>query len=105
MAKQYSKGVAAQEGGDIGYMARGELAPFITQAIKDLHKGETSGLVQGPGGYYIIKVLDIDTKTMDESDPNLREKVRKYLYEQEVSHRFDEWARSLEAKAFIQITL
>jgi peptidyl-prolyl cis-trans isomerase SurA len=105
MARQYSKGNTAQDGGDIGYMAREEIAPFIAQAIKDLRKGETSGLVQGPGGYYIAKVLDIDTKRMDPSDPNLRERVRKYLYEREVNHRFEEWARGLESKAFIQITL
>jgi peptidyl-prolyl cis-trans isomerase SurA len=105
MARQYSKGYAAQEGGDIGYMAPGELAPFIAKAIKGLAIGEISDLVQGPGGYYIIKVLDIDTKTVSASDPAIRERVRRYVYEQEVNRRFDEWVRSLEAKAFIQISL
>jgi peptidyl-prolyl cis-trans isomerase SurA len=105
MAKQYSKGNTAKDGGDIGYMAPEELAPFIAKAIKDLKKGEVSDLVQGPGGYYIIKVLDVDTKKLSSSDPGTREKVRNYLYEQEVNRKFEEWVHGLEAKAFIQITL
>jgi peptidyl-prolyl cis-trans isomerase SurA len=105
MAKEYSKGVAAQEGGDIGYLAPEELAPFISKAIKNLQKGEISDLVQGPGGYYIIKVMDIETQKLSPSDQGLREKVRRYLYEQEVNRRFEEWVHGLEAKAFIQISL
>ena len=105
MAKQYSKGHAAQDGGDIGYMAPEEIAPFIAKGIQGLKAGEVSELVQGPGGYYIIKVLDMDTRQLNPSDPGTREKAGKYLYDQEVNHRFDEWVRGLEAKAFIQISL
>jgi peptidyl-prolyl cis-trans isomerase SurA len=105
MAKQFSKGVAAKEGGDIGYMSPEELAPFISKAIKGLGKGEMSDLVQGPGGYYILKVLDIDTTKVNASDPALREKVRNYLYNQEVNRKFEEWLGDLESKAFIQISL
>lgn len=105
MAKQHSKGVAAQDGGDIGYMAPEELAPFIAKAINGLRPGDLSDLVQGPGGYYIIKVLDVDTKTLNPTDPGTREKVRKYLYDREVNRSFEEWVHGLEAKAFIQISL
>jgi len=105
MAKQYSKGVAAQTGGDVGFLGPEELAPFIAKAITGLRPGEVSDLVQGPGGYYIIKLLDLDTKILNPSDPATRERVRKYLYEQEMNRKFDEWVRGLEEKAFIQISL
>ena len=105
MAKQFSKGPAAKDGGDIGYMASEDLAPFIGQAIKNLKKDEISGLVQGPGGFYILKILDLNTKTVNKSDPEMREKVRKNLYEQEVNRKFEEWVHDLESKAFIQISL
>ncbi|MGO9020542.1 MAG: peptidylprolyl isomerase [Syntrophobacteraceae bacterium] len=105
LAKQYSKGPAAQEGGDLGYLATDELAPYIAQGIRNLKKDQVSGLVQGPGGYFIIKIFDIDTKKVSQSDPVLREKVRRTLYEQEVNRKFEEWVHDLESKAFIQISL
>ncbi len=105
LAKQYSMGPAAQEGGDLGYLAADELAPFIAQGIRNVRKDQVSGLVQGPGGYYIIKVFDVDSKKVSTTDPALREKVRRTLYEQEVNRKFEEWVHDLESKAFIQISL
>ncbi len=105
LAKQYSQGPAAQEGGDVGYLAGEELAPFIAQGIRNLRKDQVSGLVQGPGGYYIIKIFDIASKKVSKSDPALREKVRKTLYDQEVNRKFEEWVHDLESRAFIQISL
>jgi len=105
MAKQYSKGSTAQNGGDVGYLAADEIAPFIAQGIRNLSKDQVSGLVQGPSGYYIIKIFDISSKKVTKSDPELREKVRRTLYEQEVNRKFEEWVRDLESRAFIQISL
>jgi peptidyl-prolyl cis-trans isomerase SurA len=105
LAKQYSKGPGAEQGGDLGYMAADELAPFIAQGIRHLKMNEISGLLQGPGGYYILKVFGIDSKKVEKTDPALREKVRKTLYDQEVNRKFQEWVRYLESKAFIQISL
>ncbi len=52
-----------------------------------------------------MKILDIASKKVSKSDPDLREKVRRTLYDQEVNRKFDEWVHDLESKAFIQISL
>lgn len=107
LAAKYSKGPTAAEGGDIGFLGPDELAPFISDAIKNLKGGEISGLVSGPGGYYILKVFEIDRQkvNINQSNQDQREKVRKELFQKEVNRKFDEWVRNLESKAFIQITL
>ncbi|MHC1727969.1 MAG: peptidylprolyl isomerase [Syntrophobacteraceae bacterium] len=105
MARQHSKGPAAADGGDIGFMPPEELAPYIAEAVKGLRKGEVSGLVRGPGGFYLVQVSDIDRKVQSKSDPAFREKIRGDLFQKEVNRRFDEWVRNLESKAFIQISL
>ncbi len=104
-ARQYSKGPAVQEGGDIGFLSHEELSPGLAGAVKDLKKGEMTGLVKGSNGYYILKVFDIDQQKLSKSDPSAREKVRKELYQKELNRKFDEWVRNLESKAFIQISL
>ncbi len=105
LAKHYSKGPAAQQGGDVGYMDRSEVAPFIAKAIEGLKKGQESGLVQGPDGYYIVKIVDVNHKHISSADPALREKVRKMLYEQAMNRKYAEWIKNLESKAFIHISL
>ncbi len=105
LAKQYSKGPTASDGGDLGYMAPEDLAPFIAQGVHNLKKDQVSALLEGPAGYYIMKVFDTDTKRVEKSDPALREKVRRTLYEKEMNRKFEEWARDLVSKAFIQISL
>ncbi|MCE5335530.1 MAG: SurA N-terminal domain-containing protein [Desulfobacteraceae bacterium] len=105
MARDYSKGPAAQEGGDIGFIEPDELAPYISSAVKNLKKGEISGLIRGPNGYYIVKVFDIEQQKKDKSDPTLREKARRELYQKEVNRKFEDWVKNLESKSFIQSSL
>jgi peptidyl-prolyl cis-trans isomerase SurA len=105
LAVKFSKGPAAAEGGDIGSLGPDELAPFIADAVKNLKPGDISGLVRGPGGYYILKVFDFDRQKPNKGDPAMREKVRRELFQKEVNRKFDEWVRNLESKAFIQNTL
>lgn len=105
LAQHYSKGPAAQEGGDVGYMAPDEVAPFIARAIQGLKKGQVSNLAQGPDGYYIVKILDVASNHINMTDPALREKARKMLFEQEMNRKYGQWLKNLESKAFIQISL
>lgn len=105
IAIQHSKGPAAAEGGDIGLLAPDELAPYLASGISGLKPGQVSNLIKGPKGYYIVKVLGLDAQTQSKSDSTVREKVRTELYNKELDRKFDEWVRSLEAKAFIQISL
>ena len=105
MAMEHSQGPSASDGGDIGFIAPEDLAPYLAKGIKDLKSGEISELVAGPNGYYILKVIEIKRQVQDKSDPNLREKIRLQLQQKEENRKFDEWLRGLESKAFIQVTL
>ncbi len=106
MAIQYSKGPAASDGGDIGFISSDDLAPYIANAVRPLHKDQVSNLVAGQGGYYIFKVFDVQSQQLSSnSGSDLRERARKELFQQELNRKFEEWVRTLESKAFIQITL
>jgi len=105
MAMQYSKGPAAEEGGDLGYISSEELAPAIAAAIKGLKLDDISDPFNAAGGYYILKVMDTQKVKMDIADAAVREKARRQLFQQELNRKFEEWIRDLEARAFIQISL
>jgi len=109
MARQYSKGPAAQDGGDVGFVSLDELAPFIAKNVKDLKKNQPSDVVKGGDGYYIFLVTDVRRAEMQAAQnapaTNIRERARRQLYQQEMARRFDEWIKDLESRSFVKISL
>jgi len=60
LAKQYSEDPGTRDqGGDLGYVARGQLVPEFEQTAFSLKVGEVSRVVQTPYGFHILKVDDI----------------------------------------------
>jgi peptidyl-prolyl cis-trans isomerase SurA len=109
MAREYSRGPAAFEGGDIGFVGPDELAPEIDKGIKGLSVGTVSDVIKTSGGFYILKILEVrkDDPGQAQSQPetSAREVVRRQLYMEELTRKYEEWIRELEKKAFIKITL
>lgn len=105
LAKQYSKGPAAQDGGDIGYIDSEELAPGIVAALRGLKPGDLTDVVKTSTGYYIFKVLDIRSERQSVAQDNNREQARRHLFQQEMNRKFEDWIKDLEARSFIQVSL
>jgi len=55
MAKQYSTGTTAAQGGDLGFITQ-EPFPQMGNALLPLEEGDVSGVFKGPEGYYIVKL-------------------------------------------------
>jgi peptidyl-prolyl cis-trans isomerase SurA len=105
LAKEYSKGPAAQDGGDIGYLAVDELAPPMAAAIRGLKTNDLTDLITTPSGYFIVKVLDVQKEKPSTVDASTREKAQRQLLQLEINRKFQDWVRDLESRAFIQISL
>ncbi len=59
LAKEFSKDPGSKdEGGDLGYFARGQMVPQFEDAAFKLKKGDVSQPVQSQFGWHIIKVED-----------------------------------------------
>jgi peptidyl-prolyl cis-trans isomerase SurA len=105
LAREYSKGPAAETGGDIGYVEASELAPPMEAATRNLRPDEISQVVSVPTGFYILKLLDVQKERLDPSDATVREKIRRFLVNQEMERKYSDWVQELEKRAFIQISL
>ncbi len=58
LAKKYSEGPSAPQGGDLGYFTKGKMVPAFEEAAFQLNKGEISKPVKSRFGWHIIKLID-----------------------------------------------
>lgn len=56
LAKRYSEDPSAKQGGDLGFLKKGEILPEFEMRAFSLKPGEISDLVQTSLGYHIIKL-------------------------------------------------
>lgn len=102
IAKIYSQGTDRDEGGDKGYIARGEMLDELDEIIFSLKKGEISKPIKSKIGYHIVKVEDIKPARILTLE-DVQEDIKKMLFQKKFKERIEEWLDGLSSKAFISI--
>ena len=54
IARQFSQSPSAAEGGDLGWLHDGQLAPELNDEVRKLKPGELTQPIRSAGGYYIL---------------------------------------------------
>ena len=100
LAKIYSDGPAAAEGGAMGYVKRGDLLPEIEEAVFKLKPGEVTGIVQSSLGYHIFKVEEREAPaTLPLAQ--VRREVESAVYRSKVNMKIKGWLEGLKKNAYI----
>jgi len=102
LAKIYSQGPGADDGGLMGYVKRGEMMPEIDDAIFKLKEGEVSGVVQTAVGYHIFKVEEKKVG-MVRSLKDARKDVEEALFMEKMNQKAKAWVNGLKKNAYIEI--
>jgi peptidyl-prolyl cis-trans isomerase SurA len=104
LAKKYSKGPEADEGGLLGWFKHKELMPELEEPGFRLKIGEVSELIRSTAGFHIIRVLE---RKGGEPRPfaEVQYKIRDEMSRDEAEKKFQEWVKELRAKAYIEIKL
>jgi peptidyl-prolyl cis-trans isomerase SurA len=56
IAKRYSEGSTAKDGGDLGTFQRGQLSPQLEEVVFKLEKGKITDVIQTKTGFEVLKV-------------------------------------------------
>ena len=104
LAKKYSQDPSGKEGGSLGTLKRGELAPDIEEAILKLDPGQISAPFRSKVGYHIFKLESKESLTGD-ALAQTRKQVRDILYRQKYDARMREWVAEIKQRAIIDIRL
>lgn len=99
LARKFSDGPGAQEGGDLGTFNMAELDPQLREICEGLPKGGVSDLIQRPNGLQILKVIDKEeAKTKPFKD--VKDAIYNILYKQAVNKRYNAWIKGLRESAY-----
>ncbi|MBI4388414.1 MAG: peptidylprolyl isomerase [Candidatus Omnitrophica bacterium] len=102
LAKRESHDSHAQEGGLIGFVARGDMIKEIEDVLFSLPENGRSEIVETEGAYHIFKIAERAPEkglSLDE----VRSQIHDILYRDKANARFEAWMEELKKSAFISI--
>ena len=100
MAKKYSQDTTASQGGDLGWIQRGQTDKAFEDTAFSLQPGQVSGLVVATYGIHIIKVFEKETahlQSFDEVKDSIRATLEKQRLEQAQASLADQVQQALKA--------
>jgi len=102
LAKKYSQGPNAANGGDMGFVKRGQLMRQIDVELFKLNPGEITPVIHTDLGYHIFKVGErkpVRIKMFDE----VKEEIRSTLFAKKAAEKYKEWIEKLKKNAYIEV--
>jgi len=102
LAQRYSEDATGRNGGDLGYLRKGDLGKEFVEVLSKISEGEVSAPFWTERGLHIIK---LDEKEEGKSSEELRERVKNKLFERRFEEEYRSWIRGLREKAFVEVRL
>ena len=102
VAKEFSLSPDAEQGGDLGFFARGEMPPEFDKVVFTLATGRISDLVRSEYGYHIFLVEERRPAQRLSLD-QVREKIRDGLLADRQEQAYQSWLQELRSRAKIDM--
>ncbi len=102
LARRHSRGPRAEEGGDIGFVRKGEWKVVLDEAAFGLKVGEHSGLLEAEDGFYILYCAakkEASLTPLEEVWDNIQEE----LFQREYHRRREAWIEDLKSRAHVVV--
>jgi peptidyl-prolyl cis-trans isomerase SurA len=101
LAKRYSDDGSAAAGGDLGWAGPGQFVPEFEQALNELQPGGMSDPIVSRFGVHLIQLVERRKITLDAREQ--REAARNALREQKYEEAYNDWAREVRARAYVEL--
>jgi peptidyl-prolyl cis-trans isomerase SurA len=104
LAQRYSEDATAANGGDLGFIGRGQALPEFEAVIFAMQAGDISEVIRTSNGLHIVKI-EAFSKGSEQSLPEIKAEIERRLFQGKMEQRFQDWTNELKDRAFIEITL
>lgn len=103
LAKQFSDDDGTKaSGGDLGWVGKGVLVEALDDAMAAMEPGDVRGPIRTERGFVVMQLVERkagDLRPYDE----IKEQLRKQLYDQQVEKAQQSWLRELRKKAHVDV--
>jgi peptidyl-prolyl cis-trans isomerase C len=104
LAKENSMDGSASQGGDLGYLPKGQLTPQFEAVAFSLPVGTISDVVRTPFGYHVIKVTDRKSAGVSPIE-EVRDDLVNFLKQQKTDAELQKIVTDLRSQAKITISI
>ena len=101
LARDNSEDGSAAQGGDLGWASPGQFVPEFEEAMRKLEPEQVSDPVVSRFGVHLIQVVERRQQPVDRKQQ--REIARNVLRERKFDAAYQEWAREIRARAYVEM--
>lgn len=102
LASAYSEGSEAKDGGQMGWIERGQLMGEIDEKVFALSAGEVTEPIRSTLGYHLFRVVERETTSLRPLE-EVRDEIQDILFKQKLRKRLESWIADLKKNAYISI--
>ncbi len=102
LARTYSQGAEAKDGGEMGWMEKGQLMGEIDEKVFALEKNQITEPIRSSLGYHIFKVVD-SQKFSTKPFAEVKDMIQDNLFKEKLRKRIEGWIKNLKKNAYISI--
>jgi len=102
LAKRYSGGSTAQQGGELGVFERGQLAKQLEDAVFPMEKGQITEVIQTKTGFEILKVLDHYQAGLQPLD-KVEGEITNHLYQEKMEPALRGYLAQLREESYVMV--
>ncbi|PIR19896.1 MAG: hypothetical protein COV45_07915 [Deltaproteobacteria bacterium CG11_big_fil_rev_8_21_14_0_20_47_16] len=102
LARQYSKGPNADQGGDLGVIDPSTLPPEVAKVVIPMHSGDISQPIVTKTGIVIVMALERSAAT-DKDFERLKDQIYNILYDERMQDVMKAYVSQLRQNSYVQI--
>ncbi len=102
VAKSASKSPEAANGGDLGFIGKGQMPKELDEVIFRLKANEVSKVIESPYGFHVLKVTEFSKPRLLAFD-EVKDGIHKRLFQERLERKFEEWFQEIKKTAHIKI--
>ncbi len=102
LAKSYSEGESKSEGGDLGWVQAGSLVDELHEVVIAMDAGDLRGPIRTQQGFVLLQLVGWKAGNLRPFE-EVKEQLRRQLYDQQVDKAMSSWVKELRRKAHVDI--